>query len=286
MHTDNGPNAEPETSETQHPGTEEPRPPDSEEESGGGDGTGTVFEEPTANPFIGRELSEEEKEQVERSQLMAFCVEGLGRVFEYILRQQSRRAEKSEGDDGDDGQSEMEAPPYFMPPPMFTQFGVEQLLSGERARQGDAKHHIFSIGMGLGSAMAAMGANAMLQDLIWSFGRVSTDLGSIVNAAFGKPREYVPVRVARPPTPNFGGFVYPSPVAPNPAAGLKYGAPFPEEGDESSGQDDYTKLMGMLGDLQVRVDAGVESHDEVKAVFDQFKKLFGEYFAAPSKSAT
>jgi hypothetical protein len=167
-------------------------------------------------------------------------------------------------------------------------YDIHETSFGERAaekKQQEAGRHGFSMGLGLGSAVATMGVNAMIQDLIWGVGEMSADLGGVVRSAFG--RRPVPIqvmraarpvwRIPRPPTSSD----YDVTRMPTPESWGSFcrgAAPEAPASEASAPVQDTNEFMKKLMDLGEKIKAGTEQHEEVADVFKNFEELFGEFF--------
>lgn len=280
---DTGPNSEPSTPNAQD--NEEPRPPDAEEASGGVDGNDEpVVEMPELEPT---DLQRAMKELVESAQYL----------FGYILNKRSQHA----SDDSDEEPANIAYGAAFydengqgcgsmgeyIP---TSHYAVHEALFGERAteKRREAGRHGFSMGLGLGSAVATMGVNALIQDLIWGVGEMSANLGGVVRSAFG--RRPVQARVMRavkhprrikwPPMPTSGDYdVTRTPIPESWGSFCRGSAP--EAPASESSVSDPNEFVRKFRDLGEKVRAGTEQHEEVADVFKNFEELFGEFFPKP-----
>lgn len=324
MNTNTGPNADPKEPETQHPGTEDPRPPEAGQEAeGGGDGAAEAPPLPPPSRFEdllrqmqemaggGSPASDADRRKVMRANLMGQVMGLLPQLIDYVSMASEEASEEE--------QPEAEEPvAEYIPTDLPVGFGsrpfdVETVLFGEQVKKqkGAARHHGFMLGLGLGSTISALGAATLVKEFIWNLTEVSTDLGSVFNAAFGKNRmqQAMPhiMRAVAPDPAAGGGFMYgapfphpgyyhrvPGPRAPNPAVGLKYGASFPDESeyadDSPAGEAPVVELPGFEEFLKnvtvtkAKIDLGIiEVAPEVKSLFDQFGKLFEGFVPVEKK---
>jgi hypothetical protein len=273
MNTNTGPNTDSNEPEVSHPDTEEPPPPDAEQEAAGGGGG--AYEPPKSFDDILRQMRE---------------VAGIGETARPMTDGERPSSEEEE-------EPKPEAVPivpvaeYIPHGASFDSgpFDIENLLFDEQVKKAksSARHHGFMIGMGLGSAMSAMGAAALAREFIWQVTDLTTDMGSVVNSIFGKPRWAMP-KVASRPGP------YRQARGRSPA--MKYGAPFPgepdgveasgyyEEADDapqgaSSGVElpDFETFMRKVVGLKAKVDTGaIEIHPEIREIFDQLNVIIQE----------
>jgi hypothetical protein len=279
---DTGPNSEPSTPNAQD--EQEPRPPDASSASGGVDGN----EEPVVD------MPELELTDLQRA--MKELVESAQYLFGYILKKRSQRVR----DDSDEEPANIaygaafedagaEEEPYVAtaPGPFYNPFGAHDMMLKDMAssKRQEAGRHGFSMGLGLGSAVATMGVNAMIQDLIWGVGEMSADLGGVVRSAFG--RRPVPVQVMRairhprrikwPPMPTSGDYdVTRMPVQESWGSFCRGSAP--EAPAPSVPAQDQNEFVKKVMDLGEKVKAGTEQHEEVADVFRHFEELFSEFF--------
>ena len=304
MHNDTGPNAEPKEPEVSHPGTAEPPPPDAKQEAAGGGG-GTGDEPPKSFEDILRQMREvmgggetarpmtdEERRRMARSDLMVRMANLLPLFFEYI----SMSSPQPSPEEGDEPEPEVvPIVPVAEFIPRGTLFGsrpfdVEYALFGEQVKKtkSSARHHGFMLGMGLGSAMSALGAAALAKEFLWQVTDLTTDMGSVINSIFSRPaKQWDAMSGSGACRPARGR-------APSP--GMKYGAPFPDESGASEcyeeaddapqsaspgvGLPDFEAFMKKVIALKAQVDAGaVQVSPEVKEIFDEFGKVFDAVIA-------
>jgi hypothetical protein len=171
-------------------------------------------------------------------------------------------------------------------------YDVQETLFGERAaeKRHEAGRHGFSMGLGLGSAVATMGVNALIQELIWGVGEMSADLGGVVRSAFGRrPVQAGGLRVVRhprrikwPPMPTSGDYdVMRMPTPESWGSFCRGSAPEASMSEASDPAPDQNEFMRKLMDLGEKIKSGTEQHEEVADVFKHFEELFGEFFPKP-----
>jgi hypothetical protein len=169
-------------------------------------------------------------------------------------------------------------------------YDVPETLFGERAaeKRQEAGRHGFSMGLGLGSAVATMGVNALIQELIWGVGEMSADLGGVVRSAFGRRPVQAgvlravrhPRRIKWPPMPTSGDYDVTRMPTPESRGSFCRGAA-PEAPASEASAPDQNEFMRKLMDLGEKIKSGTEQHEEVADVFKNFEELFGEFFPKP-----
>jgi len=289
MNTNNaGPNSEPSTPNAQD--NEEPRPPDAEEASGGVDGV-DGNEEPVIDLPVQDGLNLQEA--------MEQLFEAGAVLFKHLMAKKARHtcgdcdcdeepANIAYGaafyDENGQGCGSMGE---YIP---TSHYDVPETLFGERAakKRHEAGRHGFSMGLGLGSAVATMGVNAMIQDLIWGVGEMSADLGGVVRSAFGRRPVQAgvlravrhPRRIKWPPMPTSGDYDVTRMPTPESWGSFCRGSA-PEAPASKASAPDPNEFAQKFQDLYEKVKAGTEQHEEVADVFKNFEEIFGEFFPKP-----
>ena len=281
---DTGPNSEPSAPNAQD--EQEPRPPDAEEASGGVDGN----EEPVIDLPV--------QDRLNLQEAMEKLFEAGAVLFKHLVAKKARHtcgdcdcdeepANIAYGAAFEDAGTEEEPYVATAPGPFYNPFGAHDTMLKDMAssKRQEAGRHGFSMGLGLGSAVATMGVNALIQELIWGVGEMSADLGGVVRSAFGRRptpqimRAVRPAwRIPRPPTSgDFDVTLMPTPES----WGSFCRGSAPEAPASEASAPDQNEFIKKLMDLGEKIKSGTEQHEEVADVFKNFEEIFGEFFPKP-----